>query len=134
MKRTDISRILNDNIEGRVIPRCNSVAFKPTILVYMQCGDICMEFNTADTCVDGFHWYKSFRSTLICNRNELYVRNLRGWSYPNHPLPGMTPIDRSGTAQVIANSLGVNYRTVKRWFRRAQHYSGFCPIILHVIK
>ena len=36
MKRTDIARILNDNIEGRVIPRCNSVAFKPTILVYMH--------------------------------------------------------------------------------------------------
>lgn len=135
MKRNHIADILNDNIEERIVPCCDSDAFKPTILVYMQYGDIYIEFNTEDTRVDGFHYYKSFRSALIFHRDErLYVRNLPEFCHPRHPLLGMTPIDRTGAAQVIADSLCVNYRTVKRWFRRAQHYSGMHPIILHVIK
>lgn len=135
MKRNRIADILNDNIKERIVPCWGREGFKPTILVYMQFGDICIEFNTADTCVNGFHYYKSFQSALIFHRDEqLYVRNLRGYCKPHHPLSGMTPIDRTGAAKVIANSLCVNYRTVKRWFRRAQHYSGMHPIMLHVIK
>lgn len=135
MKRNDIARILNDNIVERIVPCFNNVIFNPAILVCMQCGDICIEFNTAVTRIDGFDYYKSFRLALIFHKDELlYVRNLRGYCHPHHPLLGMTPIDRSGAARVIANSLCVNYRTVKRWFRRAQHYSGIHPIILHVIK
>lgn len=133
MKRNDIASILNDNIVGRVVPCRESETFKPTISVYMQCGDISIEFLTADTHrASGFHYYKSFRLVLICRDGSLYVRNQR--RLYTHPLSVMTPIDRNGTVQVVANSLCVNYRTVKRWFRRAQHYPCFRPIILHVIK
>lgn len=138
MKRTDIARILNDNIGERVerVPsRSNSVFPNPAILVYMQYGGICIDFNTAVTLIDGFDYYKSFQLALICDEDEsLYVLNSRRFCHPYYSSSGMIPIDRAGTAQVIANSLGVNHRTVKRWLRRAQHYSGFHPIILHVIK
>lgn len=137
MKRTDIARILNDNI-GRRVERValNSAFPNPAmILVYMQYGGICIDFNTAVTRIDGLDYYKSFQLALICDEDgSLYVLNSRRFCHPYYPSSGMIPIDRSGTVQVIANSLGVNYRTVKRWFRRAQHYSGFLPIILHVIK
>lgn len=138
MKRNDIVRILNDNIGGRVervVPCSNSVFPNPAILVYMQYGGICIDFNTANTRMDGFDYYKSFQLALICDEDKsLYVLNSRRFCHPYYPSSGMIPIDRAGTAQVIANSLDVNYRTVKRWLRRAQHYSGFRPIILHVIK
>lgn len=137
MKRNDIAGILNANIDGRVerVP-LNRVFPNPAmILVYIQYGGICIDFNTAVTRIDGRNYCKSFQLALICDEDgSLYVLDSRRFYHPYYPSSGMIPIDRSGTAQVIANSLGVNYRTVKRWFRRAQHYSGFCPIILHVIK
>ena len=137
MKRNDIASILNDNI-GRRVERValNSAFPNPAmILVYMQYGGICIDFNTAVTRIDGLDYYKSFHLALICDEDgSLYVLNSRRFCHPYYPSSGMIPIDRSGTVQVIANSLCVNYRTVKRWLRRAQHYSGFRPIILHVIK
>lgn len=137
MKRNDIARILNDNIDGHVerVP-CNSVFPNPAmILIYMQYGGICIDFNTTVTCIDGRNYCKNFQLALICDEDgSLHVLNSRTFHHPYYSSSGMIPIDRSGTAQVIANSLCVNYRTVKRWLRRAQHYSGFRPIILHVIK
>ena len=137
MKRNDIVRILNDSIARRVERVALNSAFpNPVmILVYMQYGGICIDFNTAVTRIDGLDYYKSFQLALICDEDgSLYVLNSGRFCHPYYPSSGMIPIDRSGTVQVIANSLGVNYRTVKRWLRRAQHYSGFRPIILHVIK
>ena len=137
MKRNDITRILNDNIDERVERvLLNSVFPNPAmILIYMQCGGICMDFNTAVTRIDGLDYYKSFQLALICDEDgSLHVLNSRRFCHPYYPSSGMIPIDRTRTAHVIADSLGVNYRTVKRWFRRAQHYSGFRPIILHIIK
>lgn len=137
MKRTDIARILNDNIDGCVerVPINNVFPNPAMILVYILYGGICIDFNTAVTRIDGRNYCKSFQLALICDEDgSLHVLKSRKFHYPYYQSSGMIPIDRAGTAQVIANSLGVNYRTVKRWFRHAQHYSGFLPIILHVIK
>ena len=108
MKRTDIAGILNANIDERVERVLLNRAFPnpATILVYIQYGGICIDFNTAVTRIDGLDYYKSFQLALICDEDgSLHVLESRKFHYPYYPSSGMIPIDRSGTAQVIANSL-----------------------------